>query len=220
MCPVYTSVGPPLAKRSACASTTRGDVIDRRGPKSPPLKGTQVRAYIGLGSNLDCPVRQVRRARAELSRLPGSRLVGFSPLYLSPPLGPVGQPDYVNAVAALDTRLPPLTLLHRLFELERRHGRVRQQRWGPRTLDLDLLLYGPLCLRQNGLILPHPELHRRSFVLYPLTDLASDLVVPQRGRLAQLRARCGRHGLRPLPPWRRHRGERRPAGHLAHKAIR
>lgn len=150
----------------------------------------EVRAYVGIGSNLDDPVAQVRRAFAELAELPQSRLLGRSPLYRSAPLGPADQPDYVNAVACLETSLAPYSLLARLQAIERVHRRVRGRRWGPRTLDLDLLLYGELTQDDPALVLPHPRLHERAFVLYPLADLAPDLVIPGQGELAALRRRC------------------------------
>ncbi|CAK0769906.1 2-amino-4-hydroxy-6-hydroxymethyldihydropteridinediphosphokinase [Gammaproteobacteria bacterium] len=165
-----------------------------------------MRAYVGLGSNLDDPTAQVRRALVELLRLPASRLAGSSRLYrnlaMDLPGQPV-QPDYVNAVAALDTRLPPQVLLRLLLKLELRHQRVRQRRWGPRTLDLDLLLYGNLRLRRYGLTLPHPGLHLRVFVLYPLAELAPHLVIPGRGRLSPLLTHRTRRGLHPLPLWQK-----------------
>ena len=163
-----------------------------------------MRAYIGLGSNLDCPVAQIRRAFVEITQLPGSRLVGSSRLYRNPAMdfpGQPSQPDYVNAVVVLDTHLPPQTLLRLLLKLEFRHQRVRQRRWGPRTLDLDLLLYGNLHLHRHNLTLPHPGLHMRAFVLYPLAEWAPNLVIPGRSRLSRLLTRCTRRTLRPLPPW-------------------
>jgi 2-amino-4-hydroxy-6-hydroxymethyldihydropteridine diphosphokinase len=147
-------------------------------------------AYLGLGANLDDPARQVRRAFDELAALPASRLVSRSPLYKSPPLGPPDQPDYVNAVAVLETTLTPLGLLAALRGIEVRHGRKRDgTRWGPRSLDLDILLYGDLVLDSPELRLPHPGLHERAFVLYPLYDVAPELEIPGRGAVRGLRAR-------------------------------
>ena len=157
-------------------------------------------AYVGLGSNLAGPEAQVRRALEGLGRLPRTRLLAASRLYRSPPMGPADQPDYVNAVAAVETDLPPLELLDALQALETAQGRVRGERWGPRTLDLDLLLYGRLELDHPRLRLPHPGLYGRNFVLYPLAELAPDLEVPGAGPLAALLARCPRDGLRPLGP--------------------
>lgn len=149
-------------------------------------------AYIGLGSNLDNPAAQLRRALAELTALPDTRGLKHSRLYLSKPLGPQHQPDYLNAVAALQTRLEPLVLMRQLQDVERQHGRRRsaENRWGPRTLDLDLLVYGNLSLQTPELTLPHPELQKRSFVLYPLAELAPELMIPGHGSVRQLRERC------------------------------
>jgi 2-amino-4-hydroxy-6-hydroxymethyldihydropteridine diphosphokinase len=150
-----------------------------------------VRAYIGIGSNLNDPVNQVRRAFQGLAELPASRLIAHSPLYRTAPVGgPAGQPDYVNAVAALDTALNPDELLAALQAIEIQQGRVRTVRWGPRTLDLDVLLYGSLQRDDLRLILPHPRLHERAFVLYPLYDLAPDLMIPGRGGLTELLRNC------------------------------
>jgi len=147
-------------------------------------------AYVGLGSNLNHPRRHVARALAELSRLPRSRLLIASPNYVSAPVGcALPQPDYVNAVALLRTRLSPRNLLSRLHAIERRHRRdqaARAQRNAPRTLDLDLLLYGRLRLRQRDLSLPHPRMHLRAFVLRPLQDIAPTLRVPGRGATRSL----------------------------------
>ena len=148
-----------------------------------------VTAYIGLGANLEGPAQQLRRAFDELAVLPDTHLTERSPLYKSPPLGPPDQPDYVNAVAALETHLAPHVLLAELRRIESAHGRRRDgTRWGPRSLDLDLLLYGDLVLETPELTLPHPGLPERAFVLYPLHDIAPDLVVPGKGALRELRA--------------------------------
>ena len=148
-------------------------------------------AFIGLGSNLNDPIAQVRRAITELSIPPDTRRVACSGLYQSPPLGPQDQPDYINAVAKLETLLEPRALLDALLALERAHDRVRNgQRWGPRTLDLDLLLYNDQVIQSEGLRVPHPRLHERPFVLYPLQEVAGDLEVPGRGRLSALMGQC------------------------------
>lgn len=147
-----------------------------------------VTAYVGLGANLDDPVEQVRRACLELKSLPASRVMARSPLYRSAPLGPQDQPDYINAVAALETQLPAPELLAALRAIEQQHGRRRDgSRWGPRTLDLDILLYGDLQQATPELTLPHPGLHERAFVLYPLYDVAPELEVPGRGSVRALR---------------------------------
>ncbi len=155
-----------------------------------------VRAYIGLGSNLDDPVAQVRRALAALTTLPHSRRVAHSSLYRSRPLGPSDQPDYINAVAAVETELTPEALLAALQGLESTQGRRRDgQRWGPRTLDLDILLFGDTVMASAELVIPHPGLHEREFVLYPLQEIAPGLRLPDGSTLAQWVARCPDNGL-------------------------
>ena len=132
--------------------------------------------YVGLGSNLDAPKQQLRQAFDELKQLPHTQLIRHSQLYRSDPVGPPGQPDYINAVAELSTRLQPEMLLDQLQALEQVHRRVRQQHWGPRTLDLDILLFGNLQLDSERLTLPHPHMTERSFVLYPLREVAPNLI--------------------------------------------
>lgn len=145
-------------------------------------------AYIGLGSNLNDPAGQVRRALGVIAVLPDSRLAAASRLYRSPPMGPVDQPEYINAVAALETELAPHDLLHALQTIEHDFGRVRLRRWGERVIDLDVLLYDDLCLDSPELTLPHPGIGERAFVLFPLAELAPDLVIPGLGPLADLLA--------------------------------
>lgn len=158
-----------------------------------------VRAYIGLGSNLTDPPAQLRRALEELAALPDSRLAAASGFYRSPPMGPADQPDYLNAAAALDTGLPAPHLLQELQAIEAAHGRRRAgRRWGPRTLDLDLLLYGAARFDAPELTVPHPGLPERAFVLYPLAEIAPGLDVPGHGPLRELLARCPRGGLERL----------------------
>ncbi len=161
--------------------------------------GETVRAYIGLGSNLENPISQVRKAFLELEGLPQSRLVAQSSLYVSDPLGPGDQSDYINAVAALDTQLAPLALLHALQNIEMQHGRMRTgERWGPRSLDLDLLLYGELELSNETLTVPHPGISQRNFVLYPLLEIAPDLNVSTLGAVKMLVDNSSDKGLRRL----------------------
>ena len=149
------------------------------------------RAYIGIGSNLDDPIRQVRRGFRALSGIFASGCAAQSPLYRTAPVGgPPAQPDYINAVAALDTGLTPHQLLLALQTLELAQGRTRSVRWEARTLDLDLLLYDQLTSDDPGLTLPHPRLHERAFVLYPLRDIAPDLHIPGHGSLTELLAHC------------------------------
>ena len=148
-------------------------------------------AYIGVGSNLDDPERQVRAALDALRELPDCQFVADSPLYCNPPMGPQDQPDYVNAVAALLTRQSPEELLLSLQKLESNLGRVRSKgdRWGPRVIDLDLLIYGVTECSVPGLDLPHPGIGERNFVLFPLRDIAPLLLVPGQGTVEDL-ARC------------------------------
>ncbi len=156
-------------------------------------------AYIGLGSNLSDPERQVQTAARRLQQLPLSCCVRVSPLYVSRPLGPVSQPDYVNAAAGLLTQLSPQALLHALRAIEAEFGRPEQrQRWGPRILDLDLLSFGRERSADPLLTLPHPGIPERNFVLYPLADIAPDLELPGLGRVTELRARLSRSGLTAL----------------------
>ncbi|MCE8025973.1 MULTISPECIES: 2-amino-4-hydroxy-6-hydroxymethyldihydropteridine diphosphokinase [Halomonadaceae] len=145
-----------------------------------------VDVYVGLGSNLEDPIAQVRLALEALGTLPLTERVAASRLYVSRPLGPQDQPDFINAVAHLRTRLSPLALLDQLQALEQRHGRVRRRHWGPRTLDLDLLLYGDECLELPRLRVPHPEMTARSFVLLPLAELSPQLQLPDGRPVAAL----------------------------------
>lgn len=162
---------------------------------------TVTRAYIGLGSNLNRPREQLLTALSSLAALPHSRLAAVSSFYLSEPLGPADQPCYLNAVAALDTDLAPLALLDGLQAIERCQGRRRQaQRWGPRTLDLDILLIGDLSLDLPRLKVPHYHMHARAFVLYPLAEIAPELNLPDGTTLAQLLASCPFVGLQRLAP--------------------
>lgn len=158
------------------------------------------RVYIGLGSNLADPRQQLRHALTALDALPDSRLVAVSSLYASDPLGPADQPRYNNAVAALDTGLAPLQLLDALQEIEQAQGRERKaERWGPRTLDLDILLFGERLLEEPRLTVPHYHLHARAFVLYPLAEIAPpELQLPDGRRLADLLAACPFHGIERL----------------------
>ncbi|HEX8874732.1 MAG TPA: 2-amino-4-hydroxy-6-hydroxymethyldihydropteridine diphosphokinase [Nitrosospira sp.] len=148
------------------------------------------RAFIALGSNLDDPVSHVRRALDELSWLPSSRLLMHSSLYRSAPMGRLDQPDFINAVAQIETRLAPHDLLDALLEIERCHGRVREYANAPRTLDLDLLMYDELQCEDHRLILPHPRMHQRAFVLQPLLEIAPGSSIPGHGSVMRLLAAC------------------------------
>ena len=146
-------------------------------------------AYIGVGSNLADPRAQVERALQNIARLPQSRLLRSSRLYRSAPWGMLDQPEFVNAATAIETELSPQALMQALLAIERDAGRDRNgERWGPRILDLDLLLYGALTLAEPGLQLPHPRLHERAFVLLPLAEIAPHLDVPGRGPISALLA--------------------------------
>ena len=150
-----------------------------------------VRAYIGLGSNLGNPAAAVSAGIESLRRLPDSRVAQCSSLYRSAPVGIAAQPDFVNAACALDTDLPAEQLMRLLLEIESRHGRRREgASGGPRTLDLDLLMYGDVRSEAPDVTLPHPRLHERAFVLYPLIEIAPALQVPGRGSVVELLRGC------------------------------
>jgi 2-amino-4-hydroxy-6-hydroxymethyldihydropteridine diphosphokinase len=144
-------------------------------------------AYVGLGSNLQMPARQVDEAFDLLAEIPGTRLIGRSSLYRSSPFGGIEQPDFINAVAALVTTLEPAEFLAALQTIEKRQGRDRDgARWGPRVLDLDLLVYDGVFIDEPGITVPHPGIAERNFVLLPLGEIAPDLVIPGLGRVADL----------------------------------
>lgn len=157
-------------------------------------------AFIGLGSNLRNPTAQLARAITELASLPDTTLVAQSPFYASTPVGPQDQPDFVNGAVWLSTGLAPHALLDQLQAIEQAHGRERLRHWGPRTLDLDLLVFGNQTLDGERLTVPHPELCNRDFVLQPLLDLNPDLTLPEGTAIATLRAQCPNNRLRRLPP--------------------
>ena len=160
-----------------------------------------VEAYIGLGSNLDNPIDQILSAVREIAALEHIEQIAVSPLYSSRPVGPQDQPDYINAVMKIQTSLSPLELLMACQTLESRHGRKRLVRWGARTLDLDILLYNNDLIDLPALKVPHPELPNRSFVLYPLADIApADLSIPGEGSLADLLAICSADSLDKVEP--------------------
>ena len=153
-------------------------------------------AYVALGSNLDDPPRQIAAAFARLEALDGCRLIARSRLYRTAPLGPQDQPEFVNAAAGLVTVLAPRDLLRALKRIEAELGRVQPVvRWGPRRIDLDLLLLDDVRMAEPDLTIPHPGLTRRNFVLYPLRDIAPELLVPGEGRVEVLAARAGSVGL-------------------------
>ena len=159
---------------------------------------TRVTAYVGLGSNLDHPREQVLSAFEELAGLPETRLVRRSRLYRSAPLGRQDQPDFVNAVAQIDTALEPPRLLAELQAIENRHGRERPFPDAARTLDLDLLLYGEAVISSASLTVPHPRMHERAFVLRPLAEISPAVSVPGRGTATQLLRACVSQDVEPV----------------------
>jgi 2-amino-4-hydroxy-6-hydroxymethyldihydropteridine diphosphokinase len=156
-------------------------------------------AYIGIGSNLDDPVRQVKEALEELDTIPDSVVIDQSSLYGSKPMGAADQPDYVNAVTALDTLLSPVELLQALQKIEQRLGRERGgEKWGARVIDLDLLLYGKKTISTDTLTIPHPGMHERDFVIIPLAEIAGNISIPGKGQLSTLIAACENHSVKKL----------------------
>ncbi|MDO6594993.1 2-amino-4-hydroxy-6-hydroxymethyldihydropteridine diphosphokinase [Neptuniibacter sp. 1_MG-2023] len=148
------------------------------------------RCFIGLGSNLDDPIQQVSSALNELALLDKCELINASSLYASAPVGPQDQPDFINAVAEIETELSPEALLDQLQLLEQKHQRIRERHWGPRTLDLDILLYGHQIIETERLSIPHPYMYERSFVLYPLAEINPHLSMPKGLPLSELLTAC------------------------------
>ncbi|KPP99216.1 2-amino-4-hydroxy-6-hydroxymethyldihydropteridine diphosphokinase [Marinobacter sp. HL-58] len=161
---------------------------------------TATDAFVGLGSNMADPSAQLAGAVARLAALPGTTLLAQSPFYRSKPVGPQDQPDFVNGVVWLSTELTALELLDQLQAIEQAHGRERTQHWGPRTLDLDLLLYGDETISEERLTVPHAELANRDFVLQPLLDLDPHRRLPDGRSLAHLRQHCPDNSLQKLNP--------------------
>ncbi len=160
---------------------------------------TLTTAYLGLGGNLAAPAEQIKSARAAIAAIPGIKELAFSSLYHSLPMGPKDQPDYVNAVMAIATELGVLDLLHTLQAIESAHGRKRTgERWGARTLDLDILMYGDQRIDLPELTVPHPGIGGRAFVLYPWYEIAPELIIPGKGCLSELIAHCPKNGLTQL----------------------
>lgn len=152
-------------------------------------------SYIGLGSNLEKPEIQIQSALEALANLPQTCNLRCSHWYSSKAIGPGEQPDYINAVASIDTRLSPMALLKQLQSIENDHGRQRNIHWGARTLDLDLLLYDNQCIDSAELQVPHPEINNRNFVLYPLNDLSPSLVFPNGQPLSAIISNLSLDGL-------------------------
>jgi 2-amino-4-hydroxy-6-hydroxymethyldihydropteridine diphosphokinase len=155
-----------------------------------------VNVFIAIGSNLNDPVGQAQRGIEALKQIPRTRLLRASQLYSSSPMGPQDQPDYINAVVEIETDLSPLELLNYTQAIELDHGRVRKdQRWGPRTLDLDLLLFGQQIINSERLTVPHYGIKVREFVLYPLAEISPHLTLPDGTELADLLLQVDRNGL-------------------------
>lgn len=155
-------------------------------------------SYIGLGSNLNNPIEQLRQALESLDNLEDCAVKQCSPLYWSTALGPGDQPDYLNGVVHLQTRLGPTTLLNAMRRIEDAQGRTREVHWGARTLDLDLLLYDDIVINSESLTIPHPRMAARNFVIYPLHDIAPALRLPDGRTLSELVEQLPRSGLHPL----------------------
>lgn len=154
-----------------------------------------MRVYIGLGSNLDDPQAQIKTAIADIGSIAETALVQSSSLYQSPPMGPQDQPDYINAVISVETTLSPHVLLDALQAIEQSHGRIRKRHWGERTLDLDILLFADKVIDDERLTVPHPGLVDRAFVVYPLAEVAPDLIIPNLGSVKQIQEKCPPGGL-------------------------
>jgi len=154
-----------------------------------------VQVYIGLGSNLDKPEQQIRQALQDLGSIEKTLVVKDAGLFKSAPMGPKDQPDYLNSVALIETELDEELLLDKLQEIENLHGRVRARHWGERTLDLDILLYGDKIIKTDRLIVPHPGLPDREFVLYPLEKINPKLIIPGLGKLTALVEVCPANGI-------------------------
>lgn len=177
-------------------------MIAPRGLPVSRRRREPVVACVGLGGNVGDSVAQLRAAVHRLMTVPRSRFLGVSRFYRTPAWGMEDQPDFVNAAVALETALPPRALLDELLAIEREFGRRRAEdgsdRWGPRTLDLDLLLYGDAVVEEPGLRVPHPHLHRRAFALTPLLDLAADFEIPGHGSARRALAQVDKAGIAPL----------------------
>jgi len=151
---------------------------------------SMIKAYIGMGSNLDEPIQQLQNALLELREIPETKLATVSSFYRSKPVGPQDQPDFINAVAEIETALSAEDLLDALQEIEAKHERVRERHWGPRTLDLDILLFGDEIIDTKRLNVPHKEMLNRNFVLLPLFELTNDMIIPGAGKLGDYVDKC------------------------------
>jgi 2-amino-4-hydroxy-6-hydroxymethyldihydropteridine diphosphokinase len=157
------------------------------------------RAFIGLGSNIEAPAVQVRQAMQSIAQLPDTRVLARSSLYRSAPVGYLEQPDFMNAVVQVETALAPRDLLQALLVLEQQQGRTREFLNSPRTLDLDVLLYDDLQHHEHGLTVPHPQMHKRAFVLLPLLEIAPDCLIPGVGSAQKAMRQCVDQQLERLP---------------------
>jgi 2-amino-4-hydroxy-6-hydroxymethyldihydropteridine diphosphokinase len=155
-------------------------------------------AYIGLGSNLNEPKQQIKTAVMALHRTKDIEVVNLSSLYQSPPVDDSKQPDYINAIAQVDTHLTPLELLYVCQDIETKQHRIREKKWGARTIDLDIIIYGVQVIASKQLIIPHPEMMNRAFVLIPLAELEDDLKVPVLGPIQDLIEELGEFQLTKL----------------------
>jgi 2-amino-4-hydroxy-6-hydroxymethyldihydropteridine diphosphokinase len=153
--------------------------MDLRGESGGAIRG--IIGFIGIGSNLGNPVEACREAIEKIAGIRETRLLRSSSLYKTKPVGPQDQPSFINAVAEIRTALAPRPLLRALKEVEKQMGRAEARKWGPRIIDLDILFYGQEVVQEEGLVIPHPELHRRAFALVPLSELASYMIHPAFG---------------------------------------
>lgn len=144
--------------------------------------------YIGLGSNMESPKQQIKSAIKSISEIPEIQVLKVSSLYKSKPVGPQGQNDYINAVIKIETEFMPLELLDCMQDIENQHGRIRKERWGPRILDLDILIFGKEIIQDKNLTIPHSEIEKRPFVLVPLAEIDSNCLIPGVGVISDLLA--------------------------------
>jgi 2-amino-4-hydroxy-6-hydroxymethyldihydropteridine diphosphokinase len=165
------------------------------------MSSTQTaKVYIGIGSNLENPLEQLKAAVVALRQIPSTSLCQLSNIYQTAPVGPAGQPDYSNAAALLETQLTPEALLDELQKIELDQGRERKERWGPRTLDLDIILYADMTIRTTRLSVPHIEMEKRNFVLIPMLDINPELILPNGKSLKTVAQLAGENGIHQLMP--------------------
>lgn len=155
-------------------------------------------AFVGLGSNLDDPISQIKRALEAVKKLPNTQFMAASSLYRTPPWGKIDQPDFINAIVKIKTKLTAHQLITELLGIEKNHHRIRNRQWEPRTLDCDLILYGDHIINDPALTVPHPRMQKRGFVLLPLAEIAFDLQLPNGECLAELLADCDCVGIEKL----------------------